>query len=95
LQDDQLDQVEYTFAGHHRGFTPGHIAAVLFQIDAIIQELRHHSIHVGFLQVYFIDRHDELHSRCFGVVYRFLGLRHNAFHRRNHDHRDIGNVCPA
>ena len=42
------------------------------------------------LLVYLVERDNDRHVGCFGMIDRLNGLRHHAVVGRNHQHNDIG-----
>ena len=71
------------------------VAAPLLGYDVVLGQLLEHAVRVRARLVDLVDRHDNRHLGCLGVVDRLDGLRHDAVIRRNDQDRNIGYLRAA
>src|SRR4051794_29688142 len=76
-----------------RGHLDEHrVAAVLLGHQVVLGELLPDLVRVGALLVHLVDGHHDRDAGRLGVVQRLDGLRHHAVVRRDHQHRDVGDL---
>ncbi len=63
--------------------------------EPLVRELLLHPIDVRVGLVNLVHRDDDRHAGRFGVIHRFNRLRHDTVVRRDHENRDIRDLCAA
>ena len=94
-QQHHFKQVFDTLAELGRDLAHDRVAAPLLGHDLVLGQLLKYTVRICARLVDLVDRHDDRHVCCLGMVDCLNGLRHDAVVCRNDQDRDIRDLCAA